>query len=371
MATSIESNQVRPRNLPNRQSAIVNRQSSPVSRALGKDVPSSLSRGRCRDYPRCSFPLRFASVIGLIALAGCRTGGGVYPSRELKLVVQAAPGGISDTVSRVMASLVEKRLGVPLVCENKPGAAGALAFSYVTRRPPDGYTLGHAPVEIAMVRTLGYADIGPEKMDLVCLVSKTQPVLAVLSAAAWKSFEEFLSAARASPGRWILGNSGTGSIWHFNGLLMEETCKIRVTHVPFNGSSAAITALLGGHIDAVVAGAGEVISNVNAGQLRVLAVMDTDRSPLYPGIPTSGETGHPFGASAWSGFYTSRGVSESILDRLEAAFREAFDSADFQKLCVDRGMQPLFLGRRKFRQFAEEQAQFFSREIPKLLRLVR
>src|SRR3970040_2282924 len=101
----------------------------------------------------------FARAVCLCA-AGVmlRCGGpeGPYPSREIKLVVQASPGGTSDTVSRVMASLAEGGLGVPIVCENKPGASGALAFSFVVRRPPDGYTIGHAPVEIAMVRTLGY-----------------------------------------------------------------------------------------------------------------------------------------------------------------------------------------------------------------------
>ena len=112
-------------------------------------------------------------------LNSCSAPAGPYPSREIKLIVQASPGGLSDTVSRIVGSLAEKELGVPVVCENKPGAAGALAFSYVTRRAPDGYTLGHGPVEIAMVRTLGFADVGPDNMELICLVSKTQPALAV------------------------------------------------------------------------------------------------------------------------------------------------------------------------------------------------
>ena len=121
-------------------------------------------------------------VIALIvavtfALVSCQQEEGPYPSKEIKLIVQASPGGISDTVSRFMGGLIEKDLGVPVVCENKPGASGALAFSYVARRAPDGYTLGHAPVEIAVVRALGYADVGPDNMGLICLVSKTPAVL--------------------------------------------------------------------------------------------------------------------------------------------------------------------------------------------------
>ncbi len=310
------------------------------------------------------------ALLGL-ALVGCTAREGRYPSREVKLIVQAAPGGLSDTVSRVMASLVEKKLGVPVVCENKPGAAGALAFSYVTRRPPDGYTLAHGPVEIAMVRTLGYADVGPEKMDLLCLVSKTKPALAVRTEAPWPTFEQFLEAARRQPGGLIVGNSGTGSIWHFNALLMEQGANVRVTHVPFNGSAAALATLLGGHIDAVVAGVGEVISHVEAGRLRVLSVFDESRSRLFPDVPTCGEAGYRFGAGAWSGFFAPKGLPDLVRQALEQALREAFETAEFRKLCDERGMEPVFLDHDRFREFALAQAQFFATEIPMLLRMNR
>jgi tripartite-type tricarboxylate transporter receptor subunit TctC len=317
--------------------------------------------------------VRRHTILGLFAvlLAACAPRDGRYPSREVKLVVQASPGGISDTVSRVMASLMEKRLGVPVVCENRPGATGALAFSYVTRRPPDGYTLGHGPVEISMVRTLGYADVGPDRMDLLCLVSKTKPVLVVRAGASWRNLPEFLEAARAAPGRLIIANSGTGSIWHFNALLLEERCKVRVTHVPFGGSSAAIATLLGGHVDAVVAGAGEVVSHVQSGRLRVLSVFDPARSALFPDAPTAGEDGCPLGAGAWSGFYAPAGLPQPVRETLQQAFREAFETPEFQKLCLERGMEAVFLDEAQFRAFALAQAAFFSREIPRLLRLSR
>jgi tripartite-type tricarboxylate transporter receptor subunit TctC len=293
----------------------------------------------------------------ILLLGACAPRDQRYPSREVKLVVQATPGGISDNVSRILAAQLEKKLRVPVVCENRPGASGALAFSYVTRRPPDGYTLGHGPVEITMVRTLGYADLGPDNMDLLCLVSKTKPVLVVRTEAPWRDFRQFLDDAGRQPGRLIVANSGTGGIWHFNALLMERECRVRVTHVPFNGSSAALATLLGGHVDAVVAGAGEVISHVQAGRLRVLSVFDPERSP--------------FGASAWSGFYAPRGLPDPIRALLLEAFREAFHSSEFQKLCQQRGMEPVFLDRREFQQFAVAQANFFAREIPQLLRLDR
>jgi tripartite-type tricarboxylate transporter receptor subunit TctC len=314
--------------------------------------------------------LRLAFVCA-VALCACGREEGPYPSRELKLIVQASPGGISDTVSRFMASLVEKDLGVPVVCENKPGASGALAFSYVTRRAPDGYTIGHAPVEISVVRTLGYADVGPDNMGLICLVSKTPAVLVVRSDAPWDRFEDFLAAANHEPGGLIMAHAGTGSIWHFNSLLMEQQTGVRVTYVPYGGSSGSLASLLGGHVDAVVAGTGEAVANVKAGRLKVLAVFDESRSQLYPEAPTSHELGYDFGAPAWSGFFAPAGVSDDIRSRLEQAFQKAFESSAWKKLCEERGMEPVFLGAAEFQQFAMEQAQFFGSQIPNLLRLAR
>lgn len=304
--------------------------------------------------------------------SGCKQReAGVYPAQEIKLIVQASPGGLSDTVSRFMANLAERDLRVPVVCENRPGASGALAFSYVAQRQPDGYTIGHAPVEICVVRTLGYADVGPDNMSLICLVSKSPAVLVVRKDAPWKSFEEFVAAAKAKPGGLIMAHSGTGSIWHFNALLMEQATGVRVTYVPYGGSSAAMASLLGGHVDCVVAGAGEAIANVEAGALRALAVFDEERSPLYPDTVTSYELNYRFGVPAWSGFFGPAGIPEDVLARLEQAFHDGFQTKEWQKLCRDRGMEPVFMGREEFTKFAVSQAQFFEREIPQLLRLER
>ena len=319
--------------------------------------------------------MSFGKVTALLAaallLTGCQSEDGPFPSRELKLIVQASPGGLSDSVSRIIASLSEADLGVPIVCENKPGASGALAFSYVTRRPPDGYTIGHAPVEIAMVRSLGYADVGPEDMDLICLVQKSPPVLVVRSDSPWKSFDEFLNAARERPGELIMANSGTGSIWHFNTLLMEKYADFRVTHVPYSGSSGSLASLLGGHVDAVISGAAEAVANVQAGRLRPLIILAPDRSQLYPDVPTTHELGYPFGAPAWGGFFGPKGIPQGVKTKLQNAFRKAYDNPEWKKLCKERGMEPVFLDSEEFHEFAMAQSEFFGKEIPQLLTMER
>jgi tripartite-type tricarboxylate transporter receptor subunit TctC len=309
------------------------------------------------------------ALLIVLAAGGCASESGPYPSREIKLIVQAAPGGLSDTVSRIMASLIERDLGVPVVCQNKPGASGALAFSYVTRRSPDGYTIGHGPVEIAMVRGLGYADVGPAQMSLLCMVSKVAPVLVVQQDAPWATFEEFVAAGLEQPGELIMANSGVGSIWHFNTLLLEQHTGMRATHLPYGGSSPGLVALLGGHVDAVIAGVSEVISHVRSDRLRALAIFDEERAAVLPDTPTTHELGYSMGAPAWSGFYGPAGLSSEVRARLEGAFRKAFEAEQWETLCREHGLQSLFLGQAEFEVFANEQARFFGAKIPDLVRL--
>ena len=304
-----------------------------------------------------------------LLLLGCGAAEGPYPSKEIKLIVQASPGGISDTVSRVMASLAEPELGVPIVCENKPGASGALAFSYVARRPPDGYTIGHAPVEIAVVRSLGYADIGPSDVSLICLVSKTAPALVVPSDAPWRTFQEFVESARKEAGSIVMANSGIGSIWHFNILLMEQGTGARFTHLPYAGSTGSLVSVIGGHADAAVAGVGEVVAHVQAGKLRALAVFDGRRSSVLNDVPTTHELGYPIGTPAWSGFFGPAGMPEQRVERIAGAFEAAFGTEEWAKLCRERGMEALFLDKDAFQAFALEQQGFFEGEIPRLVRL--
>jgi tripartite-type tricarboxylate transporter receptor subunit TctC len=208
-------------------------------------------------------------------------------------------------------------------------------------------------------------------MSLICMVSKSPPALVVQTDAPWQTFDEFLAAARAAPGELIMANSGTGSIWHFNTLLMEQQAGIRVTHVPYPGTSGSLVSLLGGHVDAAVGGVGEVVSQIQAGRLRALAVFDEKRSAVLPGVPTTHELGKAFGTPAWSGFFGPAHMPGEPLSKLQQAFQKAFQSEEWAKLCRERGMEPVFLSQAEFQQFANEQAQFFSTEIPKLLRMER
>jgi tripartite-type tricarboxylate transporter receptor subunit TctC len=308
-----------------------------------------------------------AVSLALAFLCGCTGETGPFPSREIRIIVQSPPGGLSDQISRVMGSLVEKDFGIPLVAENKPGASGALAFSYVARQQPHGYVIGHTPVELAMVRTLGYTDIGPRDMTLICRVSLIPPVLVVRAESPWKTFGEFVDAAKAEPGELIMANSGTGSIWHFNTLLLQANTGVQVTHLPYNGSGGTLVSLMGGHVDAVIAGVSEVMTQIESGGLRPLAVFDSKRSSVLPDTPTTHELGYPMGTPAWSAFSGPPGMDPAVREKLAEAFAKASQDPLFLNLCADRGIEPAYLGPADFEKFANQQAEYFAEQLPQLL----
>jgi tripartite-type tricarboxylate transporter receptor subunit TctC len=169
----------------------------------------------------------------------------------------------------------------------------------------------------------------------------------------------------------VLGNSGTGSIWHVNALLLERSAGLSLVHLPFSGSGATLTSLMGQHVDAAVAGAGEASPHVASGRLRVISVFGSSGSRLFPGVAASAEEGFDFGADAWSGFFAPRGIPAAAREALTAAMREAFHHETFQRLCEERGMEPVFLASDAFRAFAESEASRFAVEIPRLLRMKR
>ena len=252
-----------------------------------------------------------------------------------------------------------------------------MAFSYVTRRPPDGYTIGHAPVEIAMVRSLGYADVGPRDMSLICMVSKTPPALVVESDSPWRTFDDFIAAAKQKPGGLIMANSGTGSIWHFNTLLLEQHgAGMRFDPPALRGQLAArLVALLGGHVDAVIAGVerGDLARPAPGPSSRAWPIFDeeaSERSCPTRRPPTSSAT-RDGRAGVERVLRPGRPLQPQIRQDIAAAFREAYETPEWAKLCSERGMQPQFLAADEFEQFARSQAEFFGEAIPRLLRMKR
>lgn len=284
-----------------------------------------------------------------------------FPGREIRFIVHAAPGGLSDTVARYTARGVSDRLGVPVLCENRVGAMGAVAFSVVRQSTPDGYTVGYAPVDLSIIPHMGYTNIGPGDFDLLAMHHRAPAVLVVSASSPWHTLADLITQVRTQPGSVALGTSGPASVWQIAGLSFAQQAGGRFIYVPFPGSGPAVTALLGHHIHAVVAGVPEVQAVVKAGSVRMLGLMGDARSAVFPDVPTFREQGLDMHFEAWGGFMMPRGVPDERRALVAGAIREAFDAPEFRTYCRTAGLDVHALDAEAFTAFMQRESTRFAR----------
>ncbi|NGP45754.1 tripartite tricarboxylate transporter substrate binding protein [Bacillaceae bacterium SIJ1] len=289
-----------------------------------------------------------------------------YPEKQVEVVVPVAAGGASDMVSRTIAAEMEKELGVPVVVTNKAGGSGAPGMYSVRDASADGYTVGYVPVELSMLESLGLAEISPEDFTALGQLMTIPSAITVRSDAPYSTLEEFIQYANQNPGEVNIGNSGTGSIWHIAAAAFAQAAEIDVEHVPYEGAAPAVSALMGGHIDAVTVSTSEALSGIESGDFKVLAVMSDAPDANVPDIPTLQDLGYDVNLSGWGGFVVPKETPQDIVETLQAAFKTAYDSEAFQKLLEERGMTPGYKAGGDFQSFAKEQYDYFSEIISQI-----
>ncbi len=298
-----------------------------------------------------------ATALGLSACSG-GGGGGDFPDKNITLIVQAAAGGGSDLTSRALAAELEPLLGKSVIVENRPGASGSTAMQYVADQKADGYTIGFAPVEIAM---LGHQNLNvdPEDYDFLGQIMLAPGVIAVPTDSPYQTLEELVEAAKAEP--ISISNAGAGSIWEAAALGLAENTGAQVKPVPFDGGAPAITAVIGGQVDAGVGGAGEVSTATADGQLRALAIFHDERHPDMPDVPTAAEAGYDgleFGG--WGGIYAPKDLPEDVREKLEESIEEAANSDSFIKTITAGGTLPVYRNASEFTDFVNSEYQRFA-----------
>jgi tripartite-type tricarboxylate transporter receptor subunit TctC len=256
-----------------------------------------------------------------------------WPTRgPIKLVAQFPPGGLVDTVSRLIAPHLSQALGQTVVVENRAGAGGLIGTDYVSKQPADGYTLlvSHASVHIyatATRRTMPF-DAVSDFTHMGMLVEAPM-VLLVRAQSPFQSLEQYVTAAKTKPVRY--GSSGIGSANHLFGELLKIEGKApQHDHIPYQGSAPAMQDLLGGQIDSLLDPITTNVAQLKAGSLRALAVSTPSRLPALPGIPTFAELGYPkLTGSQWLGLSAPKGLPAPIAQRLSALIPEILAKPDF------------------------------------------
>ncbi len=238
-----------------------------------------------------------------------------FPRKAVTVICPWAPGGGTDTILRALSKEAEKYLGQTITVTNNTGGGGAVGHSAIMQAPADGYTVGMITFELSSLPPQGLIPFDYKAYDPLMRINADAAALTVHKDAPFNTLKEFIEFARANPGRVAIGNSGPGSVWHIAAGLMADKTGISVVNVPFDGAAPAVTALVGNHIRAVSVSVAEVRGQVQAGQLKILGVMDDQRNALFPNVPTFREQGVDVVFHTWRGL---------------ALPKEAFDSPDFK-----------------------------------------
>ncbi|HSV35054.1 MAG TPA: tripartite tricarboxylate transporter substrate binding protein [Ramlibacter sp.] len=273
-------------------------------------------------------PFAAALVVGA-SLALCTLAPAVaqtYPDRPVRVLHGFAAGGNADAVARIVATEMAKGLGQPLVVEPKPGAGGTLAANAVATAKADGHTLllatgGHA-ISGVLYDKLPY-DTAKSFQPVSALTSF--PFLVVVNAnSKYNALQDVLRAARMRTGTVNFGSAGVGTGQHMTGELMAQRAGVAITHVPYRGESAAMTALLGNEVDFVVVAPTTAVGHIKAGKLRAVAASGSVRWPGLPDVPTIAEQGVAnFEVRSWTALLAPAGTPRPVIERLNAQVRAA------------------------------------------------
>jgi tripartite-type tricarboxylate transporter receptor subunit TctC len=296
------------------------------------DVPNPMTR-----------LVRMAAMIVLGALPLAAAAQPAFPARPVTIVMPYAAGGATDVAVRAVARAMAENLGKPVVIDNRPGAGAMLGAQFVARAAPDGYTLLTAVVANMVTGPLTSANVAYDAataFDPVSLIAANPLVLVASKGSGIRDFADFLRRAKAEPGKLAVASYGVGTPSHLAIELMKAQAGIDVIHVPYNGSAPAMVDLRGGQVPALMDILPSHVKNLESGDVTGLALGQSARSSLAPGVPTFREAGLPeFEATTWFGLVAPAGTPAAVVDRLNASVRAALADPQVRQSLAAIGME--------------------------------
>ena len=286
-----------------------------------------------------------ATAGALLLLAAPLSMAHAWPARPIRLVVPFPPGGLIDNMARLVGSRLSQELGQPVVIDNKPGAGGNVGAAEVARAPADGYTLLMASpaltISPAIYKNLPYQ---PSQLAPVALLGRVPNVLLVNPASGIGKVQDLVGRAKAKPGQLNYASNGNGTSLHLSAELFKRRSETFITHVPYRGAAAAITALLSGEVDMMFDNLPSAIGQIQAGKLRALAVTTAQRSTALPDVPTLAEAGmEGFNVSAWFGVAAPAGLPAPVATRLADALQKVVQQPEVAAAMQRQGADPAFM----------------------------
>jgi len=278
-----------------------------------------------------------------------------YPSKPIRLVVTFPPGGSSDIIARAMQPHLERRLGQPIVIDNRPGAGGVIGLDAVAKSPPDGYVIGVGAagalvINVSLKEKMPFdplTDLAP-----ISGLASTPFLLAAPLSFAPSSLTEVIALAREKPGSLSIAHGGNGTAMHLTAQLFNQMAGIQLTLVPYRGSGPVTQDVLAGHVPLGVTDIPSAISLIEGRRIKVLGVATAKRVGALPDVPAVAEAGLPgFESIGWFGFVAPAGTPGEVIGKLNDAVVAALTGADVQEQIRKIGAEPMPMSPAEFSAF--------------------
>ncbi|HEX6144911.1 MAG TPA: tripartite tricarboxylate transporter substrate binding protein [Geminicoccaceae bacterium] len=308
--------------------------------------------------------IRKASALALAAALAAMAGTAAeaaYPERPITLIVPWAAGGGTDATGRILASMMEQELGVPVNVVNRTGGSGVVGHSAIATAQPDGYTLGVVTVELTMMHWQGLTELTYEDYTPLALYNADPAGLQVAADSEWQTAQDVLDAIEASPGEYKSSGTGQGGIWHLAlaGMLAEAgIAPDAAPWVPSQGAAPAMQDLAAGGVQIVTCSVPEAQAMLEAGRAKSLAVMADERIPAFPDVPTLKEaTGLDWKVAAWRGIAGPAGLPQEVSDTITPLLKKIHESEQFNDFMAQRGYGVVWRDAEGFHEWMAESDQ--------------
>ena len=309
--------------------------------------------------------MRWIAVLVLLVLGPAQAQD--YPSKSVRLIAAAAPGGNPDVLARMLAARLSDTFGKPFVVENIPGAGGVVAAEQVARANPDGHVLmlgdsGAMAINPALNSKLTYSPL--RDFTLITALAAVPTVLVAPSSVPATTLAEFASAAKAKPGAMSYGSAGNGSVHHLTMAVFASRAGLDLLHVPYKGGTALVAALLAGEVQAGWSGIPNVASHIKSGRLKVFAISTAHRSPSLPDVPTAIEQGYPgFDIATVIGLQAPANAPREVVTRLQSAVAKILRERDIAERMTNLGMELRENGTESYVRFMKEDMERYAQAV--------
>src|SRR5512139_3505176 len=271
-----------------------------------------------------------------------------FPTKEVQIIIPWAAGGATDLIFRALAATTGKYFGKAVVVINRPGGGGAVGYTEAAQAKPDGYTLVSAVTPLTILPHQVTTAFTYKNFDAIINVVDDPSMFLVRSDAPWKSLQEFLDYAKKNPNMITVGNSGAGGGVHLVALAFERAAGVKFNHIPFAGGGPSVTAILGGHVNAVSVSPPEGISQVQAKKLKIIALFAQQRFAMFPDVPTVKEQGIDFAMGMWRGLAGPQGTPPEVVRILHEAFKKGMEDPILVKNAKDMAVNLSYMGPEDF-----------------------